>query len=152
MAAATAATSLGVPFQLGAGALAPLQSPPSAPGAGAPREVVALISDIRIADNVRAIRVFVNRDTVGPQVPVTDPHFVTTLSFLRHGHGHGEGAHTGSLPSTLVNLTDTLRRLSQTQGLQGNTVTVQLVALPVAGTPPSEVGTVVPGSIEIALI
>ena len=33
---------------------------PAAPG---PREVVALISDIHIADNVRAIRVFVNRDT-----------------------------------------------------------------------------------------
>ncbi|MDA8446884.1 tyrosinase family protein [Paracidovorax valerianellae] len=152
MAAAVAATSVGVPFQLGANALAPLQASPLAPPTGAPREVVAVISDIRIADNVRAIRVFVNRGTVGPEVPVTDPHFVTTLSFLRHGHGHGDGDHGSNLPSTLVNLTETLRRLAQTQGLQNDTVTVQLVALPVAGTPPSQVGTVVPGSIEIALI
>ncbi len=166
MAAATAATSRGVPFQLEARNLAPLQAAAPAPAAPGPREVVALISDIHIADNVRAIRVFVNRDTVGPDVPVTDPHFVTTLSFLKHGGsapagpaGHGDHAahgadsgHAGRRPSAMVNLTETLRRLSQTQGLQGNTITVQLVALPFAGTPAAEVGTVVPASVEIAFI
>ncbi|WCM95116.1 tyrosinase family protein [Acidovorax sp. NCPPB 2350] len=152
MAAALAGTSVGVPFQLKAQDLAPLRAPASGLEAAAtPREVVALIRDIRIADNVRAIRVFVNRPIVGPDVPVTDPHFVTTLSFLRHDHGHGDGG--GPLPSSIVNLTETLQKLSQLpQGLQDNTVTVQLVALPEEGTAPSTVGTVVPASVEIAFI
>lgn len=151
---AKAATSFGVPFELGAQATAQLQASP-APSTS-PREVVALINDIQIPDNVRSIRVFVNRDTVGLDVPVTDPHFVTTLSFLRHGASHG-GHHAGpahgqARPSAVVNLTETLRRLGQSKGLPNNTVTVQLVAVPAPSTPASNVGTVVPGSIEVALI
>src|SRR5690606_29166362 len=66
------------------------------------RELVALISDIKISDNVQAIRVFINRETVNLDVPDTDPHYVTTLGFLKHGGDHG-------LPSTIVNLTEALK-------------------------------------------
>ena len=84
-----------------------------------PREVVAIISDIMIGENVRAIRVFVNSETVNQDVPDSDPHYVTTLSFLRHGKGDAHAQHT-SLPSTIVDLTDTLRNLSDTTGLSGD--------------------------------
>ena len=117
----------------------------------APREVVAIISDIQIGDNVRAIRVFVNRDTVNQDVPETDPHFVTTLSFLKHGNGDGHAGHK-ALPSTIVNLTETLQNLSKTKGLPNDKITVQLLPVPAPGAPADKVGEVKPASIEIAVI
>ncbi|MFB2351408.1 tyrosinase family domain-containing protein, partial [Priestia megaterium] len=84
-----------LPVALNASVLQTVVKP--ATESAAPREVVAILSDIKIGDKVRAIRVFVNRDTVSQDVPDTDPHFVTTLSFLRH-----KGDHAGhkALPST----------------------------------------------------
>lgn len=117
----------------------------------APRDVVAILSDIRMSANVRAFRVFVNRDNVGPDVPDTDPHFVTTVSFLAHGKGeHGE--HGKSLPSTIINLTETLQNLAKAEALPNDKVTVQLVPVPQPGVAAGSAGEVTPASIEIAII
>jgi tyrosinase len=148
-AAAKATAHLNVPIAMGAGALnavvkAPTEKEP-------PREVVAIISEIKIGDNVRAIRVFINRETISQDVPDTDPHYVTTLSFLRHGKGGDHAGHR-SLPSTIVNLTETLLGLSKGKGLSTDNITVQLLPVPAPGVPISAVGEVVPASIEIALV
>lgn len=118
---------------------------------GHPTEVVALISDIQVPDNVGAIRVFVNHPSVSLDVPETDPHFVTTVAFLHHGSGGGEGHHK-ALPSTIVDLTDTLRGLSKSKRLTDDNVTVQLVPVPMPGVAPTAVTPVIPASVEIAFL
>ena len=112
---------------------------------------MAIISDIKIGDNVRAIRVFVNRETVNQDVPDTDPNYVTTLSFLSHGKGGAHGHHK-SLPSTIVDLTETLQNLSKAKALTSDNITVQLLPVPAPGVPVAAVGDVVPASIEIAIV
>jgi tyrosinase len=111
------------------------------------QEMVAIISNIEMGDNVRAIRVFINSETVTQDVPDTDPHFVTTISFLRH-----KGDHHQSLPSAMVNLTETLVNLRQAKQLSGDTITVQLLPVPEPGAAVESVGKVIPASIEIAVI
>ena len=117
-----------------------------------PTEVVALISDIQVAQNVGAIRVFVNRPSVSLQVPETDPHFVTSVAFLHHKSGAGGQGHHKALVSTIVDLTETLRRLSKSKRLSGDKVTVQLLPVPMPGVAASAVGSVTPRSIEIAFL
>ncbi len=127
-----------------------------APGGGG-TEVYALIRNIVIGEHVTGIRIFVNRPDVTPSVPNTDPHYVTTVAFLSHEGGHaGAGAHGGAhqkkLPSTIVNLTDTLRRLYGFRRLKAGTLTLQLIPVPAAGVALQTVGKVVPGSVEIVVL
>jgi tyrosinase len=131
-----------------------------APAAGArSAEVYALIRDIAMGEGVRAVRVFVNRPDLSPDVPDTDPHYVTTFSFLDHGsgmaneggHNAAEGAHK-QLPSTIVNLTDTLHRLYGYRRLQTGEITVQLIPVPASGLLLEKVGKVVPASIDIVAL
>ena len=117
----------------------------------ASREVVAIISQIKISDDVRAIRVFVNLDSLDQNMPNSDPHYVTTLSFLKHNMSGGM-CHM-ALPSTIVDLTDTLRRLSLTEGpINSDKITIQLLPVLAPGAPSGAVGEVTPASIEIALV
>ncbi|MXS85513.1 polyphenol oxidase [Nitrosomonas sp. HPC101] len=109
------------------------------------RELVALISDIKISDNVQAIRVFINRETVNLDVPDTDPHYVTTLGFLKHGSDHG-------LPSAIVNLTEALKNIAKTNSLANDEITVQLLPVPKPGVATTAVSNVLPASIELAVI
>jgi tyrosinase len=118
---------------------------------GHPTEVVALISDIQVPDNVGAVRVFVNHPAVSLDVPETDPHFVTTIGFLHHGSGGGNGHHK-ALPSTIVDLTETLRGLSRSKQLTDDNVTVQLVPVALPGVAPTAVTPVIPASVEIAFL
>lgn len=148
-AAASATAHLSVPIDLQTGVLKSVIRMPAETEKS--REIVAIISEIKIGDNVRAIRIFVNRETVNQDVPDTDPHYVTTLSFLSHSKG-GAPSHHKSLPSTIVDLTETLQNLAKDKGLIGDTVTVQFLPVPVPGVPISAVGNVVPTSIEIAIV
>ena len=148
--AATTTKHLNVPFELEPATLKDVIKPPVLQ-AQAPREVVAIISDIKIGDNVRAIRVFVNRETVTQDVPDTDPNFVTTISFLAHNKGGAHAQHK-SLPSTIVDLTETLQNLSKTKDVSSDNISVQLLPVPAPGVAMSAVGDVVPASIEIALV
>jgi tyrosinase len=120
-------------------------------GGARPTEVVALISDIQVPANVGSIRVFVNRPSVSLDVPETDPHYVTTIAFLHHGGGKGTGHHK-ALPSTIVDLTEALRRLAQSKQLTDDNVTVQLLPVPMPGVAASAVGNITPKSIEIAFL
>jgi tyrosinase len=149
----TRSARVGAPLQLAVPLSAEALKPAIAPMTekSAPREVVAIISDIKIGDNGRAIRVFVNRETVNLDVPESDPHFVTTLSFLKHGKGGSHAGHTAS-HSTIVNLTDTLQNLTKTKTVPTDKITVQLLAVPAPGVATSAVGEVKPGSIEIAIV
>jgi tyrosinase len=121
------------------------------PTAGRPSEVVALISDMQVPDNVSAVRVFVNRPSVSLDVPETDPHFVTTIAFLHHG-GRGGGGHHKAAPSTIVDLTDTLRGLSRSKALSDDNVTVQLLPVPMPGVAAGAIKAVTPRSVEIAFL
>lgn len=141
--AATLAAPLHLPLPLEAKALQEVLKPVAENAEG--RELVALISDIKISDNVQAIRVFINRETVNLDVPDTDPHYVTTLGFLKNGDDHG-------LPSTMVNLTEALQNISKTNNLANDKITVQLLPVPKPGVATTAVGDVVPASIELAFI
>ena len=148
-ASATASAHLSVPFTLGNSALESVAR--STNPNSASREVVAIISRIKISDDVRAIRVFVNLDSLDQNVPDSDPHYVTTLSFLKHNMSGG--MHHMALPSTIVDLTDTLRRLSLTEGpINSDKITIQLLPVLAPGAPSGAVGEVTPASIEIALV
>lgn len=113
-------------------------------GTGSTTEVVALIKNIRIPYNVISIRVFVNLPNANLDVPETDPHFVTSLSFLTHAAGHDHHA----LPSTMVNLTDTLKALN----IRDDNFSINLVAVPQPGVAVESSGGVTPESIEVAVI
>lgn len=148
---ATVTAALSLPATLGNKALQSVVAPMTEKSTAGPREVVAIIKDIKIGANVRAIRVFVNRDTVNQDVPDTDPNFVTTLSFLAHGAGDEHAGHK-ALPSTIVDLTNTLRKLSKDQKLAADRITVQLLPVAEPGAAAGSVGEVTPASIEIAIV
>jgi len=147
--AAKVEAHLGVPFALEPATLKAmtLESPAQKPT----KEIVALISDIAIGDNIRAIRVFINREALSQDVPDSDPHYVTTLSFLRHKAGKGHEQHK-SLPSAVVDLTETLIKLAAGKKLTGDNITVQLLPVAAPGVDAKSVGQVVPASVEIAVL
>jgi tyrosinase len=155
VAAATAMAPLSQKMMLSNDTLKSLTAP--APGNRA-LEVYAQIRDIVLGENVRAIRVFVNRPDLSPEVPNTDPHYVTTLSFLDHnsamtpGAVHAVAEDPHKLPSAIVNLTDTLRRLYGFRRLQAGEITVQLIPVPRSGVLLENVGKVVPASVEIVIL
>ncbi len=134
---------LSVPFALGAATLKSVSTES--------KEVIAILSDIEIGDNVRAIRVFINRETLSRDVSDSDPHYVTTLSFLRHNGGKGHEEHK-ALPSAQVNLTETLLKLAAGKRLSGDNITVQLLPVAAPGVDAKSVGKVMPASVEIAVI
>ncbi len=120
------------------------------PADGKVEEVFALIDDIALGDNVRGFRVFVNHPELSIETPDTDPHYVETIGFLDHS-GHGDDANK-HLPSVLVNLTATLKRLRGFDRLKAGEISVQLIPIPVSGVIIDSVGQVVPGSIEIVVL
>lgn len=114
------------------------------------REVLAVLREVQMGDNVTTFRVFINLMEASASVPDTDPHYVRTVSFLRHTGGSHAGH--GSLPSTQVNLTATVRGLAQAGLLTGDQITVQIVPVAEAGVAAADVGAVTPGSVEIVFV
>lgn len=117
--------------------------------------VHVILKDIAVGDDVRGIRVFLNRDDLTVDVPDSDPHFVTTFGFLAHGAaGHGanvaeEGAHK-RLHSVILDITETLKKLRSMKRLTNDEIKVQLIPVPAPGVTLEIVGSVVPASVEIA--
>jgi tyrosinase len=146
--AATPGAPLSIPFSLEDRALLRAERP------GTPeesREIVALISEIRLSDAVREIRVLVNHPQPSIDVPETDPHFVAHVSFLRHSH-EGMQGHGKALPATIVNLTEALRNLAAKGDAPKDEVTVQLVPVPEPGAAEAAAVKVVPAIVEIAVL
>jgi tyrosinase len=150
--AATALTPLSKKFSLSNENIKTMATPK-------PIKVYLLVRDIAIGTGVTSVRVFVNRPNVTTDVPDTDPHYVTTFSFLDHMVGSGEaGNHKTSkaphkqLPSALVNLTETLQRLYGFRRLKAGEISVELIPVPARGVILENVGKVVPASIEIVVL
>jgi hypothetical protein len=78
------------------------------------------------------LRVFINLPDADARTPTDDPHFAGSFAFFgTHGQGHGRHA---AKTEFLVYVTDTLRRLRAIGALRdGEPISVQLVAVPVAG-------------------
>jgi len=123
----------------------------TAPSDGKVEEVYALIGDIALGDNVRGIRVFVNHPELSIETPDTDPHYVKTIAFLDHSR-HGDDNANKQLPSVLVNLTATLKRLRGFDRLKVGEISVQLIPIPVDGVIIDNVGQVVPDTLEIVVL
>jgi len=147
--AATASAPLSLPFVLKSETLKAVTGSAALGTAQRRPEVIALITDIMIGPDVHAIRVFINRDNLSEDVPDTDPHYVTTLGFLL---AHSQGDHHTSRPSAIVNLTDTIATLSKANALTDDKITMQLLPVPAEGVALEAAGTVVPASVEIAVI
>lgn len=83
------------------------------------------------------VRVFINMPEANAETPVADPHFAGTFAFFgtdvaadneRHGTQHRHQ------PRFLVNITNTLQNLKKGGNLKdGNSISVQLVAIPFSG-------------------
>jgi hypothetical protein len=80
-------------------------------------------------------RVFINHPAISPQVPITDPHYVGTVSFFGTGAGHAHGSAPGGSAtagpddpvSFALDLTPTLERLHRLGEPVGSSITVQIV-------------------------
>ena len=110
------------------------------------REFSALIESARARERIFArinyamlpatndffLRVFINLPDANTGTPTDDPHFAGSFAFFgTHGQDHGPHA---ARTEFLVYVTDTLQRLLAIGALRdGEPISVQLVAVPVAG-------------------
>jgi len=121
------------------------------PGVGKSDEVYALINNLKLGANVRGLRVFVNHPDLSIDTPNTDPHFVSTIAFLDHSGHNGDNAGK-QLPSAIVRLTPTLKKLHGLERLKIGEISVQLIPIPVEGVIMDKVEGVSPGSVEIVIL
>jgi len=110
-------------------------------------EIFALIKGIMIGKDIHSIRVFVNHDNLSISTKENDPHFVTTMSFLKHA----KNSHK-AMPSVIVNLTTALKRLAGLKLLNNDKISIQLIPVPNTGTLIDKIGAVTAVSIEIVAI
>lgn len=117
----------------------------------AAKEAFAILSDVQLGEKTLGVRVFVNLEVAADQnIPATNPHFVTTISFLAHKKV-GAHAHHKAPPATAVDLAPTLRKLAAANLLKNDKISVQLLPVAMPGAL-FEDATVSVGSIEIVLI
>lgn len=107
------------------------------------KEVFAIIKDIKVGRDVKAINIFLNSSKSSAEMVVNDENFVTTIAFLSH-----VGTHHKMAPSAIVDLTDTIQKL----GITGQKFSIQLVPVAKQGLALESVGPVVPTSIEIVVL
>jgi tyrosinase len=91
-------------------------------------------------------RVFIDRDNLTAQTPVTDRHYVGTFGVFEHG-SHG-GKH--SKPTFMVDLTRAIQRVYGSSSNPPGQIRVQI--LPVPNRPSAKVGTAAPSRIEVAFV
>lgn len=124
----------------------------NAPGTEQAAEMFALIKDIDVGAGVDGMRVFVNADNPTSSTPDTDPHFVAEVGFFAHPPGHeGHQNHKG-LPSVVIDLTDTVRRLAAAGKLDGDRISVQLVPTLRQGAAAGAEKSLVPAVVEVAAL
>ncbi|MBL4690867.1 MAG: tyrosinase family protein [Rhodospirillales bacterium] len=147
--AARASKFLNTPFSLKPSTLKSVSGPAlleSSAGRRLP-EVFAVIKDIHVGKGVSGFRVFINSKDVTLNTSSSDPHFVATIAFLSTAKSSHKMA-----PSAIVDLTDTIRELSELKEIKDDKISVQLIPVPKPGMILKSTGSVVPGSIEIAVI
>ncbi len=105
------------------------------------------------------VGVFVNRDGVESPTRVSDPHYVTTMSFFGAGHGDDHAQHaghggaqsaSGGGTSMSLDLTPALARLRGTRHFRTDKITIQLLPFCRHGNPETSVTR--PRRIEIAIL
>ncbi len=117
----------------------------------APKEAFAILTDVQLGEKTLGVRVFVNLENAPDQhIPVTDPHFVATISFLAHKKV-GPHAHHKAPPATAVDLAPALRKLAAANLLKSDKISVQLLPVAMPGAL-YEDATVSVGTVEIVLI
>jgi tyrosinase len=124
--------------------------PVSLPAARHPEEIAAILGADLTREHVFAsveyaklpassdfaVRVFVNLPGATRNTPMSDAHYAGSFAFFGtpvKDENAAVGAHHHA-PKFLVNLTATLQRLQQRQELRSGTLSVQLVAVPFAGS------------------
>lgn len=117
-------------------------------------QVRAVLNNVTITPGTLSVRVFVNHPDLKATTADSDPHFVTTVSFLQHGHAAqpGHEAHGKALPSTMVDLTEALKRLGKLNKIKSNTVSVQLIPVGSDGVPGQAGAAVTAESIDIVVL
>ncbi|RWD94250.1 tyrosinase family protein [Mesorhizobium sp.] len=113
-----------------------IQSGMPAPELGANNvRVLAKISSIVPPhDQSTAVRVFINCNYLSPETPVTDPHFVTTISFFEDTE-HGGHAGMGNTRSVSIDLTSTLATVRRNGDLGTDKLLIQLMPVGKAADP-----------------
>lgn len=112
----------------------------------------AFLRDVAVTDpRTTEFRVFIGRDNLNADTPVTDPHYVGMFSVLDHGEG-GDGANGGhAAPSFVLDLTDAIQRVhgsgERPPGL------IQLQLLPVLNEAAiGKAGTATPKRVEVIFV
>jgi tyrosinase len=120
------------------------------------RRVLALVSDIKPPSNsVTEIRIFLNCDYLTEDTPVTDPHYVQTISFFgtsTHAAHSGHGGRSRRAPALTVDLTATLQRIGRAGDQVGNQIRVQFLPV-IPGQSGGDGGSsIIPGKVEIVVV
>lgn len=112
--------------------------------------IIAVIRELQADAGVQGMRVFVNLEQAGNQVPDSDPHFVASIAFLGGTHVHA--GHDRGLPSFAVDLTATLRGLAARGLLPSDRLTLQLVPLFAVDIEGDGHGTLMPAAVDIGVL
>lgn len=122
------------------------------------QRVFAVMRDCEApTDPSTRVGVFVNREGVESPTRVSDPHYVTTMSFFGAGHGDDHAQHGGhggvrsaSGTSMSLDLTHALARLRGTRHFRTDKISIQL--LPFCRHGNSETSVTRPRRVEVAIL
>jgi tyrosinase len=88
------------------------------------------IGDLRQPrENSFFVRVFVNLPDASPTTPIEDPHYAGSFAFFNDPKAMPEHPEGGG--AVIVDLSETVRRLSRGNELRGTAVSLKLVAVPI---------------------
>lgn len=95
-------------------------------------EIFAVFREVHTGEGVDSMNLFLNKPDATRQTPVSDPHFVSCITFLHANATHNGNTHTAQC--FFVNLTHTMARLNaKGNGRPIEPLTLQIVPLPDAG-------------------
>nr|WP_245425682.1 tyrosinase family protein [Rhizobium sp. H4] len=156
--AATENVPLSLPIKIPAGALQEIVRQPPLPSgmdtmdfgaaqeqaASAPR-VLAFLRDVEITSaSTTSVRVFLGKNDLKADTPVTDPHYVGSFAVLGHDGDHHRK------PSFVLDLTDAIQRVYGGRGqTDGEAIDLQLIPV---GSGAGKPGAVEPAKLEIAIV
>ncbi|MGH7488907.1 MAG: tyrosinase family protein, partial [bacterium] len=129
--AATSNRPISVPVTLGRNVREILKIPqlppsgPSAPLFAAPQRVIATLIGMQPPkDTSTRVRLFVNCDYLSPRTPLSDPHYVTSISFFSSEPADMD--HDGDY-TVSADITAALSKVARVQDLHGDQIVVQLL-------------------------
>jgi tyrosinase len=108
---------------------------------------LAFIRDVEVTrPETTMYRIFIDRDDLSPDTPISDPNYVGTFGIFFHGdHGGGHDA-----PSFVVDLTQAIQRVYA--GAASPPKRIRLQVQPVPNTQNGTAGTARPSAVEVAFV